>query len=352
MAFLRNAWYVAAHANEVAEGLFHRTLLGDSVLLYRKLDGSPVALYNVCPHRFAPMHLGQRLGDTVECGYHGLVFDFHGTCVLNPHSGGSIPKAARIRTYPVIERHRMLWIWMGEKPADISLLPNCDFVDSSDKSVSTLDYLKMEANYKLVIDNILDLSHTDYLHKGSFGGNAGNKSKLEVAKIGNSIQVNRSFSEGNLSPVLSTFTTYRGPVDRWQILRWDPPTVTTLSTGATPAGRPREEGFTYTPWHVLTPETESSTHMFFGKARNFNLDDSEMDKRMMRDMRDPIFGEDKPMLEELHKIMGDRDFWSMNPVLLAGDSGAVQVRRAIDKMVAAEQGSGRDGMMRSPDASL
>ena len=335
--FLRNAWYVAALSGEVNEQLFHRTLLGESVLLYRKEDGTPVALQNVCPHRFAPLHLGQRLGDTVECGYHGLVFNSQGACVLNPHSSGSIPKAARVKSYPVVERHRLWWIWMGAKTPELSQIPNCDFIDSSEKSVSTLDYMKMECNYKLVIDNILDLSHTDYLHKGSFGGNAGNKSKVEVERIGKSIQVNRSFSDGNLSPVLSTFTDYRGPVDRWQILRWDPPTVTTLSTGATPAGRPREEGFTYTPWHVLTPESESSTHMFFGKARNFNLNDPEMDRRMMRDMRGPIYGEDKPMLEELHKIMGDRDFWSMRPVLLAGDAGAVQVRREIDKMVAADQ---------------
>jgi phenylpropionate dioxygenase-like ring-hydroxylating dioxygenase large terminal subunit len=337
MSFLRNAWYVAASSDEVAQGLFHRTLLDEWVLLYRKQDGTPVALQNVCPHRFAPLHLGQRLGDTVECGYHGLVFDGTGACVFNPHSSGSVPRAARVKPYPVIERHRLLWIWMGDKPADPASLPNCEFVDTTDKSISTMDYMKIDANYKLVIDNILDLSHTDYLHKGSFGGNAGNKAKLEVIKVGQGIQVNRSFSEGKLSPVLSTFTEYRGPVDRWQILRWDPPTVTTLSTGAVPTGRPREEGFTYTPWHVLTPETEGTTHMFFGKARNFNLDDPEMDRRMMRDMRDPIYGEDKPMLEALHKIMGDRDFWSMNPVLLAGDSGAVQVRREIDRMIAAEQ---------------
>ena len=338
MAFLRNTWYAAAQSDEVAEALFHRTILGTSIVMYRKADGTPVALENRCPHRFAPLHLGRRVGDTIECGYHGLVFDGTGQCVGNPH-GNAIPSAARVKSYPIADRHRLLWVWMGEKEPDLALLPDCSFIDTTEKSISTMDYMKIDCNYKLVIDNILDLSHTDYLHRSSFGGNADNKAKVEIKKIGESLTVNRYFSSGNLFPTFQAFTDYRGPVDCWQTVRWDPLTVTRVQVGATPAGRPQDEGFTYTPWHILTPETDSSTHMFLGKARNFNLDDAEMDNRMLQDMRVPIYTEDKPMLEALQEVIGDQEFTEMNPVLLASDSAAVQGRRAIDKLVAADQPS-------------
>ena len=339
MAFLRNMWYAAAQSDEIKEGLFHRTIIGDSILMYRKSDGTPVAIGNICPHRFAPLHLGRRVGDTVECGYHGLVFDGTGKCVGNPHGNGAIPAAARVNAYPIVDRHRLLWIWMGEKEPDLAMLPDCSFIDTTDKSISTMDYMKINCNYKLVVDNILDLSHTDYLHRDSFGGNANNKASVEIKKIGESITVNRYFASGNLFPTFQAFTEYRGPVDCWQTVRWDPLTVTRVEVGATPAGRPHEEGFMYTPWHILTPETEASTHMFLGKARNFNLVDPVMDERMLQDMRVPIYNEDKPMLEELQKIIGNREFTEMKPVLLASDSAAVQGRRAIDKLVAAEQES-------------
>ena len=333
--FVKEAWYPAAMEHEIGSQPFHRKILGQDILLYRQGDGAPVALENVCPHRFVPLHLGEVVGDTIACGYHGLRFDRRGVCTVNPH-GSALP-GAKVESFPVVERHRMVWIWTGDKhAADPATIPPCSFIDRSETSVSSLDYMFISANYQLIMDNLLDLSHTDFLHKGSFGGNAGNQAKLDVCEDGDRIMVNRSFSQGNISPTLSNFTDYRGPVDRWQDICWMPMTVITLSTGATPAGRPREEGFSYLPWHILTPETETSTHVFIGKARNFNLDDAAMDARGQRDMRDPIYGEDKPMIEAQQAIIGTREFAAMRPALFGVDVGAVKLRRKFDRLFAAE----------------
>lgn len=90
MNFVRNIWYVAAWSNEVPGGtLFHRTYLGEPILIYRKTDGTAVAMGDRCPHRFAPLHMGKLVGDAVECPYHGLVFDCSGACVANPHGRGA-----------------------------------------------------------------------------------------------------------------------------------------------------------------------------------------------------------------------------------------------------------------------
>ena len=127
--FLMNTWYVAALSSDVNEELMHRRLLDIPVLLYRKEDGTPVALQDKCPHRFAPLSLGKKDGDNVVCPYHGLAFNGEGQCVHNPHGKGHIPAKAQVVSYPLMEKHGFIWIWMGEEAADESQLPDYSQLD-------------------------------------------------------------------------------------------------------------------------------------------------------------------------------------------------------------------------------
>lgn len=115
MSYLRNVWYVAAWASEVKPGrMLTRTLLEERVLMFRDEAGEARALFDQCPHRFAPLSMGKLCdgGRYVQCGYHGLQFDGKGACVSNPH--GPVPKAAKVKSYPLVERYSVLWIWMGD----------------------------------------------------------------------------------------------------------------------------------------------------------------------------------------------------------------------------------------------
>src|SRR5215813_7199899 len=128
--FLRNFWYVAAHSEELSRSrALPRQILNEQVVLFRDEAGSGHALADRCPHRFAPLHLGKVRGSHIECAYHGLQFDGQGQCVFNPHSN-AIPRAARVRSFPLVERHGFLWIWMGE-PAKASpeSIPGYDSLD-------------------------------------------------------------------------------------------------------------------------------------------------------------------------------------------------------------------------------
>src|SRR3546814_2311357 len=61
MGYPRNQWYVAAFSREVQSGSpLRRVLLDTPVLLYRTEAGQPVALYDRCPHRGAPLSNGKR----------------------------------------------------------------------------------------------------------------------------------------------------------------------------------------------------------------------------------------------------------------------------------------------------
>jgi hypothetical protein len=52
------------------------------VVLFRKEDGTPVALEDRCVHRHLPLSMGRLVGDTLQCHYHGLRYDGTGACVL------------------------------------------------------------------------------------------------------------------------------------------------------------------------------------------------------------------------------------------------------------------------------
>ena len=102
--FLRNCWYAAAWDDEVTETPLARTILGEPVVLYRTAEGRPAALADRCCHRALPLSMGRLVGETLQCGYHGLRFDTEGRCVAVPGQT-TIPPGARVRAFPLAERH-------------------------------------------------------------------------------------------------------------------------------------------------------------------------------------------------------------------------------------------------------
>ena len=91
--FVREAWYLAAWSDELDKTPLGVMLLGESIVLYRRGDASPVALENRCAHRSLPLSLGCVRGELIECAYHGLQFDASGRCVHVP--GQSRPPRRR-----------------------------------------------------------------------------------------------------------------------------------------------------------------------------------------------------------------------------------------------------------------
>lgn len=342
--YLKNTWYVAAWANEITRDLSHRTLLDEPVLMFRKEDGSAVAMTDRCPHRFAPLHLGKLIGDVVQCGYHGLRFDCQGSCVLNPHGDGKIPQAAKVKTFPVVERYSLLWIWMGDaNEADASRIPDFAFLEDA-RRATVSGYLRVEAHYELETDNLMDLSHTQFVHANFQASDSVLQGQHEVVQDGNTLHSNLWCPNGKASP---QFAMRLGDpemmVDQWMDMRWDPPSVLRLDTGVAPTGQSRERGARSLSAHIVTPETETSTHYFFANSRDFRVDDPAMDEAI-RNWQAVGFGEqDKTMIEAVQKSMGNTDLLALKPILLKNDSGSMRARRTLAQLIAAEQELERQG---------
>lgn len=339
MAFLRNTWYIAAWQNEVGSGsLFPRTILNEPVLLYRKQDGAIAAIGDRCPHRFAPLHLGQLHGDCVQCPYHGLQFDSTGQCAHNPHGNGTVPQAARVKSYPVVERHLAIWIWMGDpEAATPDSIPDYGFLPAAKPTARNTGYLHTKANYELLVDNIMDLSHVDYLHPSTLGGGALSSTRPDVKEMGDQVRILWLARDAVAPPAYAAhLPDPNAPADIWTDVIWSAPALMHLSAGVTPSGQTFEAGISSENLHAMTPETETTSHYFFANTRSFLQDDAAFNRKLDRILVGVFNDEDKPMVEGQQVMMGTTDLWSLKPVMLAGDAGAVRVRRTLARLLAAE----------------
>jgi vanillate O-demethylase monooxygenase subunit len=214
-SFVRNLWYVAAWSHELgAAAPIQRVMLGEPVALYRRSDGSVVALEDRCPHRFAPLSLGRIEGDDLRCGYHGLRFGADGACKEMP--ARAAPPRIGVRTFPAVERWSWIWVWMGDpQRADASRVPEAFGVDDPRwvMRASAMDY---EANWELLNDNLCDLSHLDFSHATTLGAASGVKwspALPRIAEIDGGLRIERWFPDAPIAPGrperADTFNRYR-----------------------------------------------------------------------------------------------------------------------------------------------
>lgn len=340
MAFLRNAWYVAALASEVGPvELFHRKILNTSVLIYRKQNGEAVAMRDRCPHRFAPLSMGKRDGDDVICHYHALRFDCTGKCTHNPHGNGHIPKAAQVETYPLVEKYGFLWIWMGEQAADLDLLPDYSPLDNGPPSGIGYTHMHMKANYQLIIDNVMDLSHIDHVH-GDAISTRGQLSPIvpDVKETDRSVFARWDWKQTPPIFVLSHFLPKPNEEARhFFTVEWMPPANIQLSVGGAQGDTPFEEGVGAYDLHTTTPETETTTHYFFATRRNHLVDDEDFNQMKLKAMRDAFELEDGPIIRAVEGEMEGQEFFDLNPVLMSNDIASVKVRRVLARLMEAER---------------
>ncbi len=344
--YVRNAWYVAAWSDGLAEGqLVARTIMGEPIVLYRKADGAVAAIEDRCPHRFAPLSMGKVIGDRIQCPYHGLEFDGSGACVRNPHGSKNIPPRARVRGYPVIEKHKAVWIWMGAEPADAGKVPDFSVLDNVPELHTTKrDSIVIRANYQLLIDNLLDLSHTSYLHDGILGNADTVESEIIVEQDGDNVVVDRHAANSIPPGMFASFWPNHPPrVDKFTKMRWMAPSTLRLFSGICKTGAPPENGTGYHAIHMLTPETERSTHYFFTAVRwgVMTTDDvlnRELQGKIAKLRRFAFEEQDAPVIEAQQRSIEAAE-QPLDPVILAIDVGPVRYKRILGKLVEAERQS-------------
>ncbi len=336
-SYLLNTWYVAAWSSELKDGaVLGRTLLEQPVALFRRADGSAAAVLDRCPHRFAPLSDGWVEDGRLICRYHGLGFDGAGACVSNPH--GPPLRGMTLPAWAVHEVHHAIWVWFGDpEQADPELIPDLSYLTAAPATAFSAGMLTGKGNYELFVDNLMDLSHTDYLHPNTLGGGAVTKVKPAVVEADDHIEVTWRADDTPPSPLLrKLFPDLPAQTDFWQRVRWYAPGVMKLTAATGAAGGAEEDALVNVNAHITTPETATSSHYFFAATRNFKVDDGELNA-MIAAKREEIFvTEDKPMLARVQERMGEAEFWSLKPRMLPIDAAPVAVRRRMRRLIEAE----------------
>lgn len=347
--FLRNHWYVAAWSADVGREPLGRILLNEYVCLYRKEDGTPVALENRCPHRNLPLSEGNLIGDAVQCAYHGIEFDCTGACVHVPGME-TPPDWARVGTYPVAERDGWLFIWMGD-PALAGDAPLPDYhanlADPGWEAVTGQTYVK--AGYRLVLDNLLDLSHLSYVHASSTGSREVAEAAALLTEVeDNTVRITRWMEDIPPAKAFVDYAGYTDNMDRWQVSEFMAPSYIYICNGTTPSGEglPQPERrasmgqWGFHVYHAMTPETETTTHQFWAVLHP--RENVAPEKRpAFKDAMRNVLKEDLDVYEA-QQICIDLDPDAVNgdanpKGTIPADEALMQMRRVIRRLYGDEQ---------------
>jgi phenylpropionate dioxygenase-like ring-hydroxylating dioxygenase large terminal subunit len=339
--FLRNVWYVAGWAADLAPGQHvGRKFLNESVVLFRNASGTVGALEDRCCHRGMPLSEGQVEGDILRCCYHGLEFDTSGACTRIPGQD-RIPSQAFVRSYPIVEKQAVLWIWMGDPAlADPARVPDHpQHVDP--KWGWRSDHFPVNGNWELLVENLMDLSHLGYVHAKTIGGNANMhfRTKTDAKREGDTVTVTRHMPNSVPPPTYVDAAGFKGNIDRWQEIEFTP-MVIRIHTGGCDVGTgayegKREHGFSMMGFHGVTPETETTTHYFWSIATNVGLDRGV--PQIVFDQTAFTFKEDQAVLEAQQKRISETPGGKF--IDIASDIGSNLTKRLLRSLAETESQS-------------
>lgn len=336
--FPLDAWYAAAWDVELGRALLPRTICNRRLVLYRRQDGTAAALEDACWHRLAPLSKGRLDGDNVVCGYHGLAYNPQGRCVFMP-SQETINPSACVRSYPVAEKHRFVWVWPGDPAlADPAKIPDLHWNQHPDWAADGRT-ITVKCDYRLVLDNLLDLTHETFVHGSSIGNAAVAETPFQTSHGERTVTVTRWMRDIEPPPFWAGQLGKPGKVDRWQIIRFEAPATIAIDVGVAPAGTgapegDRSQGVNGFVLNTITPQTDSTCLYFWAFARNYDIL-NQARTTQLREGVERIFREDEEVLEAQQIAMEQnkgRVFYNLNI-----DAGSMWARRLIDKMIAAEQ---------------
>jgi len=338
-SWVPNAWYVIGWDSEIDRTPLARTICGMPMMAYRRLDRSVVAMRDACPHRMLPLSMGLREGDSIRCKYHGLKLGPDGIAEEMPLKSDRVNTRICVETFAVAERHRFVWVWIGDKAlADPDLIPDL-WPCSAPGWTFDGGYYHVAADYRLMIDNLMDLTHETHVHSGSIGQPELMEAPIEARVEGDRAYVSRWMPNVDAPPFWRGALKKGGPVDRWQICEFIPPAAVMIDVGVAPAGAgatlaKHDQGVRGMVVDFMTPESGTTMHYFWGMARSFDIDDAGFTARFKR-QQGGVFAEDKEILEAQQQSILANPGLRLNAYNI--DQGGVRARQIIDRLIRAQR---------------
>lgn len=266
---IRNAWYVAGFSHEFQTGVLQaHTVVNRPLVMWRTNDGGITAFDARCSHKRFPLWDGKLLdGDILECAYHGFCYDSKGECVSIPaQATGGTPGKASKTLAPVVEQDGVVWVWPGDPDRCTDrAVPSAPEIGTDAWDTRTSEPMPVPANYRLLIENLLDITHFYPLHDGNIGDitNSYIPVELERKVVGGnpSVMTTRQASDYQLPPMMSDWFGL-DIADRIHTHQMIGPSLTRVELRLAPPGQlgtDQERG--YVIYHTHTP-VDGSNHIW------------------------------------------------------------------------------------------
>jgi vanillate O-demethylase monooxygenase subunit len=352
---IRNAWYIAAELPELDAGPVRRTILGETLVLFRTQSGAVRAFRDRCPHRYAPLSLGKVVGENLRCAYHGAEWGEGGRCVRVPGQSG-VPSGVAVPSYPALARHGYVWVWLGEPGGerDESTIPAGFAIGEAPGWLGDYGrFESMKADYRLVNDNLFDITHAEFVHPESFGGRevhayrdakAGDgfvdglmTYRIEADSIHYVTGVLNLGAEG--APFWRVMLAHSrgvpewpGPIDYRMEVSWWAPSCWSFHVIVSPHGEPDAKPAEIYNLHAAVPESSTSCHYFYRALRNYG--DASMNPAYAEAVN-AVFAQDKRIIEAQQAEIGPGDLFDATPTSFRGDRLQLEARKIIARLAAA-----------------
>lgn len=338
MGYPRNQWYVAAFSREVSAGeTLHRVLLDVPVMLYRTEGGEVVALHDRCPHRGASLSMGKRIGDEVQCPYHGIRFGTDGRCTHIPSRQGT-PAAMAVQCYAAVEKWQWIWIWLGDQDkADPALIPDHDWLCLSQSGYTASPFFMIEVgcNYQFFHDNLLDASHLSYVHRGTLDNGGLAATQYQVKQEDRFVLMSREEPEVVYDGPLAAFFRCKPGKTYHRTHTTDAfmPSIHIAKQWLRDVDSPETPGIFQSAVNALTPRDRRTTYLFNVVISNYPDNNRPEDVAGVRH----IIEEDVVILEALQRDYEEHG--DTRETSVAADKAGMMARRIVRRLIKEEAGA-------------
>ena len=341
----RNCWWVAAASTEVRDAPLGRWLLDTPIVLFRSGD-TVAALADRCIHRWAPLSQGEVVAGSLVCRYHGARFEADGRCSRIP-SQKNVASAMRVQSFRVIEQDGFIWIWMGEPELCGSRLPPRLEFNNGGQWRSMGGYMPVEANYFLLQENVLDLTHFGYLHATTLSQEGWDEGLSEVTMQDEQVTYRKAVTQAPIAPFMNLALDMPAGalMDR---VDWGSFVSPSTHIAGIDFDDPRPAAAPGTPLmfriaHLTTPISEDRSHYWWAVGQNYGTGEAD-ERHGIFTLLEQTFQQDKDMLEAIQSNMrNDRREKADAEVSLVADRPALHARHILKNMMKAEANEAAKG---------
>ena len=351
--FVENTWYVAGRSREFpADQPKGCKIANRPVLIWRSRDGKVSAFDDRCVHKRMPLSEGRILADGVlECAYHGFCYEPSGKCVRIPSQlDRPIPTRAKLAPFPLVEQDGLVWVWPGD-PAKTGAVqaPRTPEIAGEQWETHMFDPKRVPANYMLLIENLMDITHFYPLHDGNIGDIEQSKIPFELVEEtlwGTPTVKTIRRVQGYKQPPFMAGWWGVPVVDRWHTHHMIAPGLTRVELRCAPPGKLGQAGheFGYVIHHSHTP-VDATNHVWrlwvsTRKGTRSGSDPSKSCTEHIAETFPAVMEEDLWALERQQKMYEypDHDY---SEVFLRSDQALLKARKILAELEKDNRGNDR-----------